>query len=163
MVKVCLIDNDDFKPVDVKILSPDQVYHIPDAEKKKIFIWAGKHCPKVKLYKAGTLATKFKSVGKFYGYEIEKVDESIEPAKFITETESAPPVNFPPQPESSPEASAAIAADKNSAHCAPTKTFDEVPEAFPPVTPGDHLRQVLAELAEIKELLDKIWQKVKDI
>ncbi len=68
MVKVCLIDNDDFKPVDVKILSPDQVCLIPDAEKMKIFIWAGKHCPKVKLYKAGTLATKFKSVGKFYGY-----------------------------------------------------------------------------------------------
>ncbi len=163
MVKVWLIDQDDFKPMDVKILAPDQVYLIPDAEKKKIFIWAGKNCPKVKLYKAGTLATKFKSVGKFYGYEIEKVDESIEPAKFLMEEESAPPVSFPPQPASSPEISVATAADKGSAQCAPTMMFDELPEASPPATSGDPLRQVLAELAEIKELLGKIWQKVKGI
>ncbi len=67
MVKAWLIDNDDFTPIDVKIFSTDQVYLIPDAEKKKIFIWAGKDCLKVKLCKAGMLAMKFKSVGTFYG------------------------------------------------------------------------------------------------
>ncbi len=162
MVKVWLIDNDDFKPIDVKILSPDQVYLIPDAEKKKIFIWAGKDCPKVKLYKAGTLATKFKSVGKFYGYEIEKVDESIEPAKFLLDTESAALASSLPPPEPAPSPTV----EKGSGQCAPTMTFDEGADATPPAPPapsGDPLQQVLGELAEIKALLGKIWQKVKDI
>ncbi len=160
-MKIFIIDNDDFKPVDVKILAPDQVYLIPDPEKKKIFIYAGKDCPKVKLYKAGTLATKFKSVGKFYGYEIEKVDESIEPAKFLVETESTttPPVSSEPVPEPpSPPAE-----ETGSAQCAPTMTFDEVPETPPPAPSGDPLGPVLAELTEIKAFLGKIWQKIKDI
>jgi hypothetical protein len=159
MVKVWLIDNDDFKPVDVKILSPDQVYLIPDADKKKIFIWAGKDCPKIRLYKAGTLATKFKSVGKFYGYEIEKMDEAIEPAKFLTETGEE---TTPASP--TPAIGRQSAGEPNdSGQCAPAMTFNEAKEYPSPATSGNTLEQIIAELAGIKEMLNKIWQKVKTL
>ncbi len=158
MVKVWLIDGDDFKPVDVKVLSPDQVYLIPDADKKKIFIWAGKDCPKIRLYKAGTLATKFKSVGKFYGYEIEKVDETIEPAKFLSESEEKTPASPPPAPRRQ-----SAGKPEDEGQCAPAMTFDEAQEYPSPATSGNSLEQVIAELAGIKDLLNKIWQKVKNL
>ncbi len=158
MVKVWLIDQDDFKPMDVKILASDQVYLIPDANRKKIFIMAGKDCPKVKLYKAGTLATKFKSVGKFYGYEIEKVEESIEPAKYLLESGPESPASpaTTPEPVESQE-------KPGDSQCAPTMTFDEIPDAPPTAPSGDRIGQLLAEIAGIKDLLGKIWQKIKDI
>jgi len=158
MVKVWIIDNDDFKPVDVKILSPAQVYLFPDPERKKILIWAGSQCPKLKLYKAGTLATKFKSMGKYYGYEIEKVDESFDPAKFLSESTAAPA-----ESPKFPRATAPPRDVKGSMGSAPAMTFDEEPSAPAPIASSDPINDVIKELAGIKDLLGKIWQKVKDI
>ncbi|HMF33903.1 MAG TPA: hypothetical protein VKK79_20935 [Candidatus Lokiarchaeia archaeon] len=70
---------------DVDALESEEVYLIPDSKVRKLYLWAGKNCPKLKLYAAGTAATKLKSIERLYGYEIVRVDEGSEPDDFISE------------------------------------------------------------------------------
>ena len=48
-----MIENDKAQPVTVDSFAQEQCYLILDPEKKKILVWAGTQCPKLKLYKAG--------------------------------------------------------------------------------------------------------------
>ncbi len=91
------------------------------------------------------------------------MDESIELAKFLMDTRSAPPVTSPVKAMPQPEPSSAVAENLTSRQSTPSMTFDEAPGTHPPATSGDPLQQVHAEIVVIKQFLGKIWQKIKDI
>jgi hypothetical protein len=140
MVKVRVVANDDLQLIDVPNLASDQVYIIPDASKRKIYIWTGKECPKLRGYKAGTLATKFKSQEKLYGYEMEKLEEGAEPEGFMIEGVALPKVEPAPLP-----------------------AREAYEEPAPKSEAKDPIAQIRSDIDYLKRMVDKIWDKVKNI
>jgi hypothetical protein len=161
-MKVWIIANDEVQPVDVEALETDHCYIIPIEDKKKIYVWAGSQCPKMKLYKAGTLATKLKSTERLYGFEINNIEQGSEPEDFplsavqgvMSPNEREEEVALPPRKVALGAKPAKLPKRAATLSVPPTEKNESI---------ADTIAALKADIADIKSLVEKIWEKVEGI
>jgi len=139
-MNVWVVEGEVARPVAVDQLASDQAYLIPDQNRRKIYLWAGKDCPKPQVYAAGVVATKFKSAEHLYGFEITRVEEGDEPEGFAC-------ICTPPSGQ---------VAENNAI----TEVISGVDPIETPAGESDLFPQVFAEITVIKQYLEMIGGKI---
>lgn len=69
-------------------ISDDEIAFIISEEDKAVYVWTGQNASIIKKYKAGTLATKIKSLFHFYGYKTQIVKQGEETGNLKEEVEN---------------------------------------------------------------------------